>query len=319
MDALAAFLDGPRARDVFVLKASLARPWAILVEDEAALAVTAVVRGRALVTAGDGEPVLLGPGDVAVTRGPDHYHLADDAGSPPIARVLPDNRCVALHDGAPLHDTMAVGVRTWGNSPDGDDILLVGTYEVAGEVSGRLLAALPPALVVRASEQHATDAPGLLALMAGEMTRDQPGQTAVLDRLLDLVLVGTLRTWFARPDAPVPGWYRAEADPVVGHALRLLHHNPAAPWTVASLASAVGVSRAALARRFTDLVGEPPMGYLTRWRLELAADRLAVPGTTVSSVAEEVGYASPYALSAAFKRVRGITPRDHKRALASVG
>jgi AraC-like DNA-binding protein len=319
MDALAAFLDGPRARDVFVLRASLARPWAILVEDEAPLAVTAVVRGRAVLSAGDGAPIVLTPGDVAVTRGPDHYDLADDVESAPIARVLPGNRCVALDDGAPLHETMAVGVRTWGNSPDGDDILLVGTYEVAGEVGGRLLAALPPVVVVRASEQDTTDAHALLHLLASEMTRDQPGQTAVLDRLLDLVLVGTLRTWFARPEAPAPGWYRAEGDPVVGHALRLLHHNPAEAWTVASLASAVGVSRAALARRFTELVGEPPMGYLTRWRLELAADRLTVPGATVASVAEEVGYASPFALSAAFKRVRGVNPREHKRLAGVAG
>jgi AraC-like DNA-binding protein len=99
---------------------------------------------------------------------------------------------------------------------------------------------------------------------------------------------------------------------VVGPALRLLHHRPAHPWTVASLAVATGVSRAALARRFTELVGEPPMSFLAGWRLTLAADLLREPGATVGSVARQVGYGSPFALSAAFKRVRGISPQQHR-------
>lgn len=107
--------------------------------------------------------------------------------------------------------------------------------------------------------------------------------------------------------------------PVVdlGPALRLLHHEPAKPWTVASLAAAIGVSRAALARRFTELVGEPPMTFLTDWRLTLAADLLREPDATVSSVARQVGYGSPFALSAAFKRVRGISPQEHRLATVS--
>ena len=83
----------------------------------------------------------------------------------------------------------------------------------------------------------------------------------MLDRLLDLLLIAVLRAWFARPEAQAPGWYRAHGDPVVGPALRLLHNSPAEPWTVAGLAKEIGVSRAALARRFNELVGEPPMAY----------------------------------------------------------
>ena len=138
---------------------------------------------------------------------------------------------------------------------------------------------------------------------------DQPGQEAVLDRLLDLLLIAVLRAWFARPEAEAPGWYRAHADPVVGPALRLLHNAPEHPWTLAELAAACGASRAALARRFSELVGEPPMAFLTGWRIALAADLLLEPGATVGSVAPQVGYGSPYALSTAFKRVRGIEPR----------
>jgi AraC-like DNA-binding protein len=130
--------------------------------------------------------------------------------------------------------------------------------------------------------------------------------------LLDLLLIAALRAWFARPDAPVQGWYRAHGDPVIGPALRLLHNDPARPWTVESLARETGVSRAALARRFTDLVGEPPMTFLTSWRLTLAADLLREPGATVTSVARQVGYGSPFALSAAFKRDRGISPAQFR-------
>ena len=146
-------------------------------------------------------------------------------------------------------------MRTWGNAADGATVMLTGTYELDGEVSRRLLRALPPLLVLRDDEW---DCP-VVPLLADEIVKDEPGQEAVLDRLLDLLLIAVLRAWFARPEAGAPEWYRAYGDPVVGHALRLLHHNPAHPWTVAELARETGVSRAALARRFNELVGEPPM------------------------------------------------------------
>jgi AraC-like DNA-binding protein len=95
----------------------------------------------------------------------------------------------------------------------------------------------------------------------------------------------------------------------------MLHHNPAHPWTVAELAAATGISQAALARRFTELVGEPPMAYLTGWRLALAADMLREPDATVAAVAHQVGYATAFAFSSAFKRVRGVSPRDYRAAI----
>jgi AraC-like DNA-binding protein len=126
-----------------------------------------------------------------------------------------------------------------------------------------------------------------------------------------------LRAWFARPEAQAPDWYRASSDPVVGRALRLLHHNPAHPWTVAELARESAVSRAALARRFQELVGEPPMSFLTGWRIALAADLLLEPGATIGSVAHQVGYGSSFALSTAFKRIRGVSPQQHRAAAAA--
>jgi AraC-like DNA-binding protein len=156
----------------------------------------------------------------------------------------------------------------------------------------------------------------VVPLLADEIGKDEVGQEAVLDRLLDLLVVAALRAWFARPAAHAPAWYRAHTDPIAGCALRLLHNNPAHPWTVASLAREVGVSRAALARRFSELVGQPPMTFLTEWRLTLAADLLLEPDATVGAVARRVGYTSPFTFSTAFKRRYGVSPQAHRRQAA---
>ncbi|MEU4513933.1 AraC family transcriptional regulator [Nonomuraea wenchangensis] len=302
MDQLAALLDGPRARGAFLLRCVLDPPWSIRVQDEAPLSVTALVRGEAWVLLDGAEPVRLGPGEVAINRGPEPYVVADRPGTAPQIVIHPGQRCTTL-DGSTLHQAMDLGVRTWGNAADGGTVMLTGTYTMEGEVSRRLLEALPP-LVVQ---------PGgpVITLLGAEIVKDEPGQEAVLDRLLDLLLIAVLRGHFATHEAPA--WYRAMGDPVVGRALRMLHNNPAHPWTVATLAAEVGVSRASLARRFTELVGEPPMSFLTDWRLALAADLLREPDATIGAVARKVGYGSPFALSAAFKRVRGVSPQEYRR------
>jgi len=308
MDAVAGLLDGPRARGAFLLRSTLAAPWSMRIADEAPLTFLAVVRGGAAVVPDAGEAVRLERGDVCLLRGPDAYIVADAPETEPQVLVLPGQRCVTPEGREVV--MRHHGVRTWGNAPGGDTELLTGTYQLHGAVGGRLLRALPPVTVIRAD---ALESP-LIELLAEEIVRDAPGQEAVLDRLLDLLLIAALRAWFSRSDAAAPGWYRAHADPVVGHALRLIHDDPAHPWTVAELAAEAGVSRAALARRFTELVGEPPMSYLAGWRIALAADLLLEPGTTIGSVAGQVGYGSPYALSTAFKRVRGVSPREHRAA-----
>jgi AraC-like DNA-binding protein len=307
MDSVAGLLDGPRARGAFVLRSIMDPPWAIRIEDEAPLTLVAMVRGEAWIRPDDGEHVELRSGDVAIIRGPDPYDVTDGQGTPPQAVILPGQRCVTP-DGQELEEMGHMGVRTWGNSADGATAMLTGTYQMASEISQRLLDALPPLLVLRGDDWHSP----LIPYLAEEVVKDEPGQEAVLDRLLDLLLIAVLRAWFARHDAQAPGWYLAHGDPVVGPALRLLQNNPAHPWTVASLAREAGVSRAALARRFNALVGEPPMTFLTEWRLTLAADLLREPGATVGSVAHQVGYGSSFALSTAFKRVRGISPQQHK-------
>ena len=309
MDAVAGLLDGPRARGAFLLRSQLDPPWSMRIADEAPLCLIALTQGDAWLLPEEGEPERLRPGDVAVVRGPDPYVLSDDPGTEPQVIILPGNRCVTP-DGQEVELMTYMGVRTWGNSPAGSTVMLSGTYELEGEVSRRLLGALPPALVLRSD---AWESP-LVGLLAEEIVKDDPGQEAVLDRLLDLLVIAVLRAWFARADAEAPRWYRAYGDPVVGRALRLIHNDSGRPWTVAELAAEAGVSRAAFARRFTELVGEPPMAFLTDWRLSLAADLLLEPGSTVGSVAYQVGYGTPFALSTAFKRVRGISPQQHKRA-----
>ncbi|MEY9211987.1 AraC family transcriptional regulator [Thermobifida halotolerans] len=307
MDALLPLLHSPRARDAFLLRALLDPPWSLLVRDRAPLTLIAAARGEAWLRPGTAAPHRLRAGDVAVVRGPDPYTVSDTPARPPRVAIGPDQHCTTLR-GAPLAETMARGVRTWGTGDTGTTVLLVGTYPTPTTVGRRLLAALPPLIVLPG---HTATSP-LATLLAAEITRDLPGQQAVLDRLLDLALIAALRTWLTDPAAHVSAWYRAAADPVAGRALALLHQHPAHPWTVASLAAAAKVSRATLARRFRALVGQPPMSYLAAWRLELAADLLADPDVTVESVARAVGYTSAFAFSAAFRRHHGTSPRHHR-------
>jgi AraC-like DNA-binding protein len=307
MDPFAGMLDGPRARGAFALRTVLSPPWSLRVLAESPLTLLAVVQGHAWVVPDDDGPVRLGVGDVAVTRGPDHYSVADDPATPTTVVIHPGQQC-SSPAGEPLAERMALGVRTWGNDPHGSTLMLVGAYESAGDISERLLRALPPLLSLADGQWESP----LVALLCEEMAKDLPGQAAVLDRLLDLLLIAVLRAWFSRPEAAAPAWYRSQADPVVGRTLGLLHADPARRWTLAELARAVGVSRPVLARRFQAVVGESPMAYLTAWRLALAADLLAEPDATIGTVADQVGYSTPYALSAAFKRVRGISPKAHR-------
>jgi AraC-like DNA-binding protein len=305
VDPLNGLLDGPRAHRAFVVRTLLEPPWSMRIEDQAPLTVMAVVRGSAWVRPDGSAGQLMKTGDLAIARGPKPFFVADDLATPVQVIIHPGQVC-ATPDGTEIAPIGTWGVRTWGNSPAGPTELITGTYLHENEASQRLLIALPELAILPAGS---LDNP-LVDYLAQQSGRDEPGQEAVLDRLLDLLLIAALRAWFARPEASAPGWFRAQSDPAVGTAIRLMESDPANTWTVAGLADAAGMSRAGLARRFTSLVGEAPMTYLTGLRLSLAADLLLEPRATVGSVARRVGYSSPYALSAAFKRNRGISPRD---------
>ncbi|MFA1543753.1 AraC family transcriptional regulator [Actinomadura monticuli] len=307
MDALTDLLDGPRARGAFMLRSTLAPPWSLRIQDEAPLTLLSMVADDAWLVPDDAEPQRVGPGDMVVFRGPDPYTVSDDPATEPQVVIHPGQRCTTP-DGTSLSEAMDLGVRAWGNDPDGTAVMLIGTYQMRGAVTRRLLSALPPIAIVRGDAWKSP----LVDVLGEEIGKDEPGQDVVLDRLLDLLLIATLRAWFSRPDAEAPGWYRAHGDPVAGPALRLLHDDLAHPWTVADLAARVGTSRAALAQRFAKLIGEPPMAYLTGIRLAQAADLLRESDATLDAIARQVGYGTAFALSTAFKRERGVSPQEYR-------
>ena len=308
MDPLTALLDVPRAQGAFLLRVTMSPPWAVRVQDEAPLSVVAVTAGSACFAPDHGDHVWLRAGDLLVIARPDPYLFADTASRPPQAVIRPGGRC-ETPVGASLELPLHQGVRTWGNDPMGRDTMLVGTYPSPGEAGSRLLRALPSALVLRAGDHHGR----LVEILAEEIHGEGIGQASLLDRLLDALAVAAIRHWATLPGADLPGWLRAGKDPVIRDALDLMHDQAAQPWTVASLAERVGMSRAGFSRRFGAAVGEPPMTYLTSWRLALAADLLRQGDYPVFRVAEEVGYTSPFTFSTAFKRHYGVSPLAYRQ------
>ncbi|MFI6372323.1 AraC family transcriptional regulator [Streptomyces sp. NPDC050546] len=297
MDVLSELLDGVRARGAVFQRTVMNRPWSLRFASGSPLTLATMLRGRAWIMPAGGEPLPVGPRDIAVIRGREPYTVADDPTTPP--QVLIDSADYCPSDS---------GESEAGDVPDGSALLLSGAYAGRGEISERLLHALPAVVLIQDADCHRP----LLDLAVEEIVSDRPGRQVMRDRLLDLLLLSTLRTWFDQSEAHAPAWYRAMDDPAVGHALRLLHADPARAWTVAELAAESGLSRAALARRFTAQVGEPPMTYLASWRIDLAADLLRESDATVGSIARKVGYANTFALSVAFKRLRGTTPTEHR-------
>lgn len=307
MDTLGGLLDAPRARGAFALRTVMSSPWSLRILAESPLTLIAGISGECWVVPDNGEAVRVGPGDIAVTRAPDHYNVSESPETSPTVVIHPGQNCCDL-DGNSVLESMTHGIRTWGNDADGDTVFIVGAYEHLSDISDRLLRALPPVIFLSGDDWESP----LVPLLCDEVIKDEPGQAAVLDRLLDLLVTAVLKAWFAQNDTSRPEWWRFQGDRIVECALHLMHDQPARQWSMASLASETGASRASLARRFNDLVGEPPMTFLKNWRMALAADLLCLPDETVGTVADKVGYSSPFAFSAAFKRVRGISPQDHR-------
>jgi AraC-like DNA-binding protein len=306
VDPLSALLDAPRARDAFLLRTSMSPPWGLRIQDEAALTVVAMTRGTSCWERA-GETFRLVAGDVVLLSGPAAYDVADQPGRDPFVVVQPGNRPESP-SGGPLSMPLTQGIRRWGNSPDGPDEMLVGNYGHVGEAGHRLLSVLPETVVLRADAWHSP----LVSLLLDEMGREEIGQASLLDRLLDALVVSAVRQWALGRGDQAPAWLDATSDPVVAHVLRLMHNRPGDSWSLVSLAREAGVSRAALARRFGERVGEPPMSYLTGWRMALAADRLRDGAETVARIALAVGYPSPFSFSNAFKRVYGLSPTGYR-------
>ncbi len=310
VDPLSQLFAHPRAQGVFALLMTMRGPWAIEVADRAALTVLVVTAGRLAVRSGPASATLRA-GDIALVRGPDPYRVDDAEASPLAARIEPGERCVTP-DGRPLHQSLAHGLRHWGNDADGPDRVIVAAYADAGSVGRFVTDVLPGVAVLPAG----TVDPALTAQLHREIGRDAWGQQVVLDRLIDVVTIESIRCWAAAHPPREAPWLAGISDPAVAAALRAIHGIPEYGWTVADLARLGAVSRATLAARFNRLVGQPPLRYLARWRLALARDLLAERALTLDAIAGRVGYSSGFALSAAFTREYGQSPAAYRRRLA---
>ncbi|ADB49944.1 AraC family transcriptional regulator [Conexibacter woesei] len=302
MDVLADLLARAHARGAVFSNRRFAAPWGVEFQDVFPLTFHAVLGGAMWVELEGEEPLQLFGGDLLLVRTGAPYRFVHAPGAPAVSmrRLLDGEPEQQPQPQPPQHDGPATQ-------------LLCGAYTLEGSVCDSLLASLPSLAPIRGGSVGGPLRTAL-GLLGDEVATEEPGQQTVLDRLLDLLLVYSLRAWFTRPEADVPGWYAALEDPAAGPALRAIHSDPAHQWTVAELAALAGLSRAAFARRFSERVGEAPLAYLTRWRMSLAAGALLRPGATLAAVAQEVGYGSEFALSNAFRRTYGEAPGRWRRA-----
>jgi AraC-like DNA-binding protein len=171
-----------------------------------------------------------------------------------------------------------------------------------------VLTTLPALTRVRLHGDSGSRLHALLDFAVAESNCAGPGSRSVLLRIAELVFVEVLRSYLTTESDDRASWLAGLRDVVVGRALARLHAEPSRAWTLPDLAREVGASRSVLAERFASFVGYPPMSYLTHWRMQLAASRLAAGAATVSAVASDVGYESEAAFCRAFKKVTGVTP-----------
>jgi AraC-like DNA-binding protein len=301
MDVLADVLNAARLGATALNELHAHAPWGIRLPEAPLAAFHAVLEGECVVVVNGGEPVRLVAGDVTLLPTGAGHVLASSAS-------VPAKSVVCLSE---LHPVEPGIVHVPGPGPLTHLMCAGVAYQHDG--AHPALSLLPK--VVHLTSQDTAAARGLdatLAMLAGELVDDQPGVQTVVDRMVDVVFVQILRAWIAREDGAQSAWLRALRDPIVAGALARIHDEPAHPWSVAELADAVGMSRAAFARRFAELVGEPPLTYVTRWRIDLAARRLRTLDQPVSAVARGVGYTSEYAFSRAFSRARGISPARYR-------
>ncbi|HEY3650519.1 MAG TPA: AraC family transcriptional regulator [Streptosporangiaceae bacterium] len=302
MDALTAVLAVAGVRGTVAATLDAAEPWGLALDAVPGAAFHAVTEGLAWLCIPGRPDTRLMPGDVVLLPTGIGHVLA----SAPDADSVPFDHVAA-------EQAMAVGQDLRLGAGPRQTRILCASYHQNPAATVPLLTLLPDVLHVPARQAGAAlDA--TLRLLACEISRSQPGGPAVLDRIVDILLVQLLRTWLEVAPAPdrAASWLSALTDPVAGPALAVLHTQPSRDWTVPSLAAAIGVSRATLARRFPAQVGCTPAAYLTRWRMDLAAVRLRDTDDTVGAIARSLGYTSEYAFNRAFTRHRHIPPGRYR-------
>ncbi|MFV2174076.1 AraC family transcriptional regulator [Actinomadura sp. LOL_016] len=258
-----------------------------------------------LIPTGGAPPVALGVGDVVFFPHGHGYGLADSPTTP-----LAPPACDPYGDAA-LHASASTG------HPAGDlaAVTLCGGYRLDRTRSHPLLGDLPDMVRLPARLGDRTELHAAVELLAAELNRPRLGANTLVPSLLDMLLLYILRAWFDDhpQDGTGTGWAAALADPAIATALQDIHHDLAHPWTVASLAASAGLSRAAFAKRFTTMTGQPPLSYLTWWRMTVAAQLLRTSDAPLHQVAAQTGYSSESAFANAFKRKYAIAPGRYRR------
>lgn len=265
-----------------------------------------VTRGScwiSIVDRGAFEPVELNEGDIAVMPQGDPHALS----SRPGMRAEPE---WSLHQRPPDDSMLPFVLRTGSDGPI-ETHLVCGFFSCDARPFNPLLAALPRFMRLGRSAGTPVDRlEQFIGLATAESESRRPGSQSILNRLSELMFLEVVRQHMDELGAGRTGWLAGLRDPLVGRALSLLHAEPARAWTLEDLASAAGASRSALAERFTQLVGCAPIQYLTQWRMQIAARRLAEGGVKVATVAQEIGYDSEAAFSRAFKKFVGQSPSE---------
>ncbi|GGK82869.1 AraC family transcriptional regulator [Planomonospora parontospora subsp. parontospora] len=274
-----------------------------------------ILQGSCWLIPASGDPVELGTGDVVFFPHGHGYGLADTP-STPLAEPACD----------PLEETGLLAAASVGRPRDGGvtvtTVTLCGGYRLDPDRAHPLLRHLPEVIHLPARLGERSELRAAVGLLGGEIATPGLGADTIVPALLDLLLLYGLRSWFdGRPaQEEMTGWAAALADPVVRAALDAVHGDPAHPWTVRELGARGGLSRAAFSRRFTALVGRPPLAYLTWWRMTTAARLLRESDAQLGEVAARVGYGSEFAFAGAFKRAYGTAPgRYRSRARAVPG
>ena len=309
IDVMGEILEAVHLRTAIFGKLDLGAPWRLRLPEREYLSFYVVARGSAWLdlrgvrsrSAHGLKEIPLSTGDAVILPNGSPHELRDVDRSDGPAQSFDYDACPRQpHAG-----------RLGGEGPVTS--IIIGHFTLGSAPRNALLASLPeaihlPAGAVSASPQLA----GLVPLILSESASPGAGNSIVLARLADLLFVHALRLWISTAGQSACG-LRAVADPAIGAALRLMHARPAEPWTVARLASSVAMSRSAFAARFSELVGEPPLQYLARWRMTIAAQRLREDDAVIADVAEAVGYANPVAFSKAFARIQGVGPGTFRR------
>jgi AraC-like DNA-binding protein len=302
MDLLADILSVTRLGHTLLNQSELLPPFGLEIASTFKAAVHVVHRGACWVRIdGERRPTRLAAGDVVlVPRGIRHV-LADepDRAAEPYERALLRMRR-RFEPGRACESDQSV-------------MLLCAEYEFEKDSPHPLLASLPKMIHLRGDTARKDPSiERLVELLLTEAKQRRSGADLVVPRLVDTLLVFIVRTWLSMQPKDTGGWLGALRDPTVGRALSLIHEAPERSWTVELLAKQVGQSRAAFARKFVELVGEPPLAYVTRRRIDLAASLLRSGDETAERIAELVGYASPAAFGKAFRRHMQVSPGAYR-------